>query len=263
MASPLHVPIPFVGANKNTCKWSMVPMSNLRASSSKHGMVEPKPQRWLRGGGHGVGIGKKGGDLWRVRCQDWSCGIPPPQYPLSTIETIKIFYSSINDKPPEQLEVQLGSVLTQNCEFNDLVFYLPFQGKEGVIKFLKQLKDAMGKNVKLITESITEGEGYSATVTWHLAWDGHQLPFTSGCYFFQCEKDGEKLLIKSIRGLEELPLKPGEFAMKLLKTAVTLFDQFPIPAERILEFLNKDGSGKQEEGLISMIFHLLSKDHQG
>lgn len=42
---------------------------------------------------------------------------------------------------------------------------------QGVIKFFKQLKDAMGKNVKLITESITEGEGYSATVTWHLGKD--------------------------------------------------------------------------------------------
>lgn len=77
-----------------------------------------------------MGIGKKGGDLWRVWCQDWSCGIPPPQYPLSTIETIEAFFSSINDNPPEQLDLQLGRVLTQHCEFNDLVFYIPFQGKE-------------------------------------------------------------------------------------------------------------------------------------
>lgn len=36
----------------------------------------------------------------------------------------------------------------------------------------------------------------TSTANSFAAWDGHQLPFTSGCYIFQCEKSGEKLFIK-------------------------------------------------------------------
>jgi hypothetical protein len=79
-----------------------------------------------------VSFQKSKEDQWRVRCgDDGSCGIAPfsPNIP-SAVELIKEFYSAINSKDPQILEEKLDQLLSDGCEYQDLFFYIPFQGKQ-------------------------------------------------------------------------------------------------------------------------------------
>jgi hypothetical protein len=69
---------------------------------------------------------------WRVGCgDDGSCGIAPfsPHIP-SALDLIKDFYNAINSKDPEKLDETLDQLLSDACEYQDLFFYIPFQGKQ-------------------------------------------------------------------------------------------------------------------------------------
>lgn len=70
---------------------------------------------------------------WRARgIDDGSCGIPPyvPPPPPSASDVARKFYEAINTRDDERL----NELLSDNCHYEDLIFYIPFQGKE-VIKY--------------------------------------------------------------------------------------------------------------------------------
>lgn len=72
---------------------------------------------------------KRKDDQWRVfGSDDGSCGIAPMSAPPSVLELAKDFYKAINSKDIKQLE----PLLADDCQYQDLVFYVPFEGKKQV-----------------------------------------------------------------------------------------------------------------------------------
>lgn len=67
------------------------------------------------------------GDQWKVCCSnDGSCGITPQWSTPSVLDLIEDFYSAINLKDTQKLE----HLLSDDCVFQDLIFYVPFGGKQ-------------------------------------------------------------------------------------------------------------------------------------
>ncbi|XP_034704035.1 uncharacterized protein LOC117928226 [Vitis riparia] len=146
-------------------------------------------------------------------------------------ETIEQFYTCINDKNLKQL----AKLVSDDCCFNDLSFPQPFKGKKEVLRFFEELTAVMGKNVKFRILHVCEGDGLTAAIDWHLEWQGKQIPFTRGCSFYECAEEGKSLIIKEAKIVIESPIKPGPFALTLLKIVTTLFDDFPKATERFLK----------------------------
>ncbi|KAM6542509.1 hypothetical protein CsatB_006956 [Cannabis sativa] len=176
-----------------------------------------------------------GGGGWRIQgIDDGSCGIAPYMAP-SPIDVVEDFHKYVNERNLDKLD----QLLTNNCHYEDLLFYVPFLGKEGVKRFFDSVIDAMGPNGTIVIDKITEGQGLTASVFCHLEWKKKEVPFTSSCRLFECVEVEGKLLIRKITGLEELPLKPGELVLKLLKAVTTFFDLYPFAAEGILQKTNE------------------------
>lgn len=187
-------------------------------------------------------------DQWRVRNgDDGSCGIAPfsPNIP-SALDLVKDFYSAINSKDPQILEEKLDQLLSDGCEYQDLFFYIPFQGKQGIKKFLCNVMEATGEHIQFVIDDMKEGENYCAIVFWHLGWKDKEIPFSTGCRFFECEEVEGKLLIRKITGVEEFPVKPGDLLLKLLKTVSDFCERYPMIAEGLLKLRFH---GTQEGGL--------------
>ncbi|GMY29394.1 Nuclear transport factor 2 family protein, putative, partial [Fagus crenata] len=142
-------------------------------------------------------IQKRKEDQWRLWCSDdGSCGIAPLPPPIpSTSNLIHDFYSAINAKDTEELQDKVDPLLSQDCVYQDLFFYIPFQGKQDVKNFLCNVMEAMGPNIRTVVVSVREGENYTATVMWHLEWNHKEIPFAGGCHFFECDEYEGKLLI--------------------------------------------------------------------
>ncbi|XVE60168.1 hypothetical protein DITRI_Ditri05aG0106400 [Diplodiscus trichospermus] len=170
-------------------------------------------------------------DQWKVCCSnDGSCGIAPIWSTPSVLDLVLDFYSAINLRDTQKL----NQLLSDDCVFQDLIFYIPFGGKQNIINFLQEVMEAMGENVHFVIDSWMEGERLTASVIWHLEWKAKEIPFTTGCNFFECQQVDEKLIISKITGVEELPVKPGELLLKLLKAVSGVCDGFPFAAEQLL-----------------------------
>ncbi|XP_062097467.1 uncharacterized protein LOC133803435 [Humulus lupulus] len=176
---------------------------------------------------------------WSIQgIDDGSCGIAP-YMPPSPIGVVEEFHKHLNKRDLNKLD----ELLTNNCHYEDLLFYVPFEGREGVKRFFDSVIDAMGPNGIIVIDKVAEGEGSTASVFCHIEWKEKEVPFTSSCRLFECVEVEGKLLIRKITGLEELPLKPGEFVLKLLKAVTTFFDLYPFAAEAILQKSNDHSDG--------------------
>ncbi|XVF67310.1 hypothetical protein PTKIN_Ptkin10aG0110600 [Pterospermum kingtungense] len=185
-------------------------------------------------------------DQWKVLCSndDGSCGIPPQYWSTpSVLDLVRDFYSAINVKDTQKLD----QLLSDDCVFQDLIFYIPFGGKQSTINFLQEIMEAMGQNVHFVIDSLMEGEK-TASVIWHLEWKGKEIPFTTGCNFFECQHVDGKFIISKITGVEEFPVKPGDLVLKLLKAVSSVFDSFPFAAEQLLT-----RSQGTHEGIIKLL----------
>ncbi|CAB4319661.1 unnamed protein product [Prunus armeniaca] len=171
---------------------------------------------------------------------DGSCGIAPLPLPPSVLEAVQDFYKAINAKDIQALE----QLLADDCHYQDLVFYVPFVGKEAIVHFLSKVMDAMGFNIHFVIDAATEGGNLTASVIWHLEWKDKEIPFATGCTFFEYEQVEGELFLRKATGMEELPFKPGDLVLKLLKSASTFFDLYPMAAEALL--LKSHGSGPHE-----------------
>ncbi|XVF37125.1 hypothetical protein REPUB_Repub19eG0118600 [Reevesia pubescens] len=225
-----------LGKNRNFKPLSIVQPGNARHSINlvikEPNSIAKFSQLSLDGEKHSnLYCSKSKEDQWRVCCSnDGSCGIAPQWSTPSVVDLIQDFYSAINVKDTQKLE----QLLSHDCVFQDLIFYIPFGGKQSIIKFLQDLMEAMGKNVQFVIDSGMEGENLTASVIWHLEWKGKEIPFTTGCHFFECQQADGKLIISKITGVEEFPVKPGDLVLKLLKAANSVFDSFPFVAEELL-----------------------------
>ncbi|XP_048332165.2 uncharacterized protein LOC125423052 isoform X1 [Ziziphus jujuba] len=204
-----------------------------------------------------INIGRKSKEflnLWRIWCnEDGSSAIPPISPPLSVKELIQEFYKAINDKDKEKVE----ELLSVDCHFHDLMFYDHFDGKENVAGFIHRAMDAMGPNIHAVITGVAEDEDLTASAIGHLEWKKIEIPFSTGCRFFECEEIEGKLFIRNITGVEELPLKPGDVVLKLLKTVSTLFDLYPLVAEGLLHGMKTRDT---HHGL-DMLLDMLRKGH--
>ncbi|CAL0319477.1 unnamed protein product [Lupinus luteus] len=179
-------------------------------------------------------------EKWKAWCSDdGSCGVvpeflPPPSYKQIIID----FYEALNTKDTHTLKQLLSP---NDCLYQDLVLYGRVEGKEGIMKFFENVMDAMGSNIHIVVDEIKENNNHTATVFWHLEWEQTKIPFTNGCRFFTFEEVEGKICIRKITGMEELPVKPGELVLKLLKAIRMLFDKYPLPTKAILESHVSDG----------------------
>ncbi|KAL6213992.1 hypothetical protein ACLB2K_013430 [Fragaria x ananassa] len=190
---------------------------------------------------------KRKDEQWRVfGSDDGSCGIAPMPAPPSAAELAKDFYNAINSKDINKLD----PLLAEDCQYQDLVFYVPFEGKkQGVIPFFAKMMDAMGPNIVFVIDNATEGEKLTASVIWHLEWKNKVIPFAKGCTFFEYEEFDGHLLLRKATGMAEIPFKPGDFVLKFLKSASTFFDLYPMAAEALL----KSHEEEPHEGLSSLL----------
>ncbi|XP_010255231.1 PREDICTED: uncharacterized protein LOC104595980 [Nelumbo nucifera] len=167
----------------------------------------------------------------------WSMSLGKGNYPeiepnqLSPSHRIEQFYACINNKN----KMELGDFISDDCCFEDYSFFNPFRGRKEVIHFLEQLLECTGKNVKFTVESVYEGDQFTVGVMWHLEWKDKFIPFTRGSSFYECSKQGQRLVIKKARVMIESPIKPGMLSLTLLKMVRTLFDEFPKAAEGFLQ----------------------------
>ncbi|KAL3738179.1 hypothetical protein ACJRO7_019673 [Eucalyptus globulus] len=139
-------------------------------------------------------------------------------------------YERINDKKWEALK----EIISEDCCFEDYSFPTPFKGNKEVLLFFKQLTSSMGNHVKFNPKHISDDDK-TAWVNWHLEWKGHEIPFTRGCSFYECSKDGDRLVIRKAQVFAESPIKPGGIVLILLKNITSLFDNFPTQTERFLK----------------------------
>ncbi|KAF3780023.1 hypothetical protein EJ110_NYTH40229 [Nymphaea thermarum] len=147
----------------------------------------------------------------------------------SPLETVLTFYDAINVKDYHKLE----QLVSDDCYFQDMSFAKPFEGKKKVVSFLKELGSSMGSNVKLVVEDEYGSSGQSMVIlAWHMEWRGKYIPFTKAHSFFECEADGKGQRIKKVRVLMEWPLKVGDLALRLMEAVTSLFERFPVAAEK-------------------------------
>ncbi|XP_054788229.1 uncharacterized protein LOC129294119 [Prosopis cineraria] len=162
---------------------------------------------------------------------DGSCGLVPEFLPHPSVEeTVQDFYVAFHEQNTQRLDELLAS----QCAYLDLVFYGPHEGKENVINFLQAAREAMGKNIHIVIEDI-KSEHLTATARMHLSWKEYKMPFTNGYRYFTFEKYQGRLLISKITGVKELPVRPSEVALRLLKAIGALFDRYPLAAEMMLK----------------------------
>ncbi|XP_014520227.1 uncharacterized protein LOC106777198 [Vigna radiata var. radiata] len=152
------------------------------------------------------------------------------QNSLSSAETVDEYFTSINGKDLRQLD----ECISEDACFEDYAFTKPFQGKKEVMRFLQQLTECMGRNVKFRVKHIYEGDDLTAAANWHMEWKEKQIPFTRGCTFFKLTKLGKNLTIWRTEVLIESPIKPGSIVLTLLKNVTSTFDNFPKLAEWFL-----------------------------
>ncbi|GLT32178.1 hypothetical protein SLA2020_068640 [Shorea laevis] len=173
-------------------------------------------------------------DQWRVWCSADGAGETSPEgsvmMPNSVLNLTQEFYNAINAKDTKKLD----QILSKDCTFQDLIFYIPVGGKQSIIDFLRQVMDAMGPNVHFVIDGSMKGENFTATINWHLEWKLTELPFTSYHNSFECQPVDGKLLIRKITGIQEFPMKPGDFILKGLKATGSFFDSFPVAADALL-----------------------------
>ncbi|KAJ0048919.1 hypothetical protein Pint_15114 [Pistacia integerrima] len=111
---------------------------------------------------------------------------------FSASDMIAELYKCINEKNLQELDAYISN----DCRFEECSFPKPFKGKKEVVQFFEQLMASMGQNVKFNVEHICEDDDFTAGVNWHLEWKGAYIPFTRGCSFYECSKEGDRLLIK-------------------------------------------------------------------
>ncbi|PHU28046.1 hypothetical protein BC332_00139 [Capsicum chinense] len=146
---------------------------------------------------------------------------------FSPSDTIKKFYSSINNKDMNQLAL----LIAKDCFFDDFSYTQPFRGRKEALKFLKQLTTCMGENTQFCIERIYEGVDLTIVVNWHLEWNKKQVPFTRGCSCYELSRDGEELVIRKAQVIVESPIKPGSLAMEVFQKVISICDAFPEAAE--------------------------------
>lgn len=117
------------------------------------------------------------------------------QNSLSSAETVDEYFTSINGKDLRQLD----ECISEDACFEDYAFTKPFQGKkvcfrtvfptktkpwfvailnssadsvkitlQEVMRFLQQLTECMGRNVKFRVKHIYEGDDLTAAANWHM-----------------------------------------------------------------------------------------------
>lgn len=146
------------------------------------------------------------------------------------VSAVMAFYEAINKRDLKAL----SEIMSDKCLFHDLAFPQGFEGKEAILQYIKDLIEALGKDMQFKIDGISGGDDLTVAVLWHLEWQGRPLPFSKGCGMFYCEKEGDKILIRMVYDFVESPLKPGELVLRLLKTITSLFEQFPLIAKSII-----------------------------
>ncbi|MCD7472716.1 hypothetical protein HAX54_014045 [Datura stramonium] len=146
---------------------------------------------------------------------------------FSPSDTIKKFYSSINNKDMYQLAL----LIAEDCFFDDFSYTQPFRGRKEALKFLEQLTTCMGKNTEFCIEHIYEGVDLTTVVNWHLEWNKKQVPCTRGCSCYELSRDGEELVIRKAQVIIESPIKPGSLVLVLFQKVISVCDAFPEAAE--------------------------------
>ncbi|XP_058749562.1 uncharacterized protein LOC131622539 [Vicia villosa] len=173
-------------------------------------------------------------EKWKARASDnESSDVSPEFLPASPspVHIVHEFYEAFNKKDTETLK----QLLSPKCVYQDLLFYTAYEGQESIIHFLQSAMDAMGPNIHVFVEDVKETNHVMVTVFMHLVWKEKKLPFTSGCRFFTFEEVKGKYFISKITGMEEFPLKPGEFVLKLLKGIGNILDNYPLAAGAMLD----------------------------
>ncbi|KAL5192680.1 hypothetical protein HKD37_04G011691 [Glycine soja] len=135
-------------------------------------------------------------ELWK-QCQNekWKAraGKNPEFLPHSDVESVvKEFYDAFNKKDIEKLK----QLVSDDCEYQDYLFYNPYKGKEQIIEFWQEVMDALGPNIK-----IAVGKGDIRVEEDVRVED---------------VKESKPMATVKVTGLEELPLKPGEIVLRCL-----------------------------------------------
>ena len=137
LTQSVHV-APFNFSNKSSCSLSTIPQSqpfnHLKISSRPLSLSSGIRKLQVINNNTKVGINsrKLDGDdhKWRIWCyDDGSCGVAPSPTPPSVTELVQDFHKTVNAKDLDRLD----QLLSNECQFQDLIFYETFQGKKVIL----------------------------------------------------------------------------------------------------------------------------------
>jgi ketosteroid isomerase-like protein len=97
--------------------------------------------------------------------------------------------------PPEQYfaawnerdMVKACSLFSEDCEYDDTAFPLPFVGKDDLEKHLRICADCFPSTFRFSVDEQIVGKDGNIFVRWHVENNGLELPFTRGCSFYRIQ----------------------------------------------------------------------------
>lgn len=98
-------------------------------------------------------------------------------------------------------------VFTDDCQYEDTVFPVPFEGKEALQKHLYLCADSMPSTFSFVVDDVADSGG-QLSVRWHVENNGDQMPFTRGCSFYTIDQSSG-LIATGIDEVEPAVFKLG------------------------------------------------------
>ncbi|KAG8499435.1 hypothetical protein CXB51_006009 [Gossypium anomalum] len=142
-------------------------------------------------------------------------------------------------------------------KFSQISYDIKYNSKgnewRSIMNFLQNLMEAMGQNVHFVIDNWMEGDNLTASSGKAKRYHIRQVAISlnvnrlmesllSGSIstihvistlHYQFKKIDDWLIRSKITGVEEFPVKPGDWVLKLLKATIVVFDKFRFPAERM------------------------------
>lgn len=130
--------------------------------------------------------------------------------PSSAREVVLKYYELYNAR---DIIHGVGSLIAEDCVYEDLVYQDPFVGKESIHEYLEKVAAWIPADLKFVIEDVSDGKE-SAGVVWHVEFDGGiVLPFSRGVSFYRVNDKGQ---IIYGRDIVEPAFKAGSGALKAI-----------------------------------------------
>eukprot|EP00929_Paragymnodinium_shiwhaense_P106166 TRINITY_DN7133_c0_g2_i3.p1 TRINITY_DN7133_c0_g2~~TRINITY_DN7133_c0_g2_i3.p1 ORF type:complete len:485 (-),score=89.13 TRINITY_DN7133_c0_g2_i3:251-1705(-) len=134
----------------------------------------------------------------------------------SAKEVITNMYAAVNAK---DIETAMQYV-DPDVVYEDFNFPEPFKGDEAVRRLFKESAEEVPGGLLFVIDEVSDGDGLSCGVTWHVELDGIPFPNGRGVSLYRISPDSRKLVYA--RDCVEPATKPGAAAFGILRAVAPL-----------------------------------------